>query len=374
MPRTKYKKKVKNGKEYYFYRMRHKNLRKPRDVYGRTVTELEEKIEKLKYELDRGVTSEKAYFGDYLENWLNNVHLINKKPSTAKRYRGLLKKHIKNYPISSIALKDLTALDIQEHYSLLAKKNISKSTLDILGKIINPCIRYAFTQGKILMDFSRSIVVPDSSVQKKEGTRRPSIALLPEQEKKLLEVCKDTKWYYFILTALNSGMRRGELLALTWSDIDFNKRQININKSYSPQTKLGSTKTENSTRKIPIPFFLVTALKKHKVNQSEIKLQLGNKYEDNDLVFDNGFGKYIATTSLNRALKKFANEIGIDSLNTHDFRDTYATKLYNQTKDLKMVQTLLGHSDISTTADIYTHVSEEEASNYINVLDELHCV
>lgn len=372
MPRTKYKKKIKNGTQYYFYRLRHKNLRKPRDIYGKAIPELEEKIKKLEYELDRGVTSEKAYFGDYLEKWLNDVHLVNKKPATAKRYRGLLEKYIKGYPISSISLKDLTALDVQSHYARLVKESISKSTLDILGKIINPCIRYAFNQGKILVDFSRSIIVPDSSVQKKEGTRRPSIALLPEQEEKLLLACKDTKWYYFILTALNSGMRRGELLALTWSDVDLNKRQITINKSYSPQSKLGTTKTENSNRKIPIPIFLVTALKKHKINQSEIKLLLCNKYEDNGIVFDNGFGKYIAATSLNRALKKFADEMGIDSLNTHDFRDTYATKLYNQTKDLKMVQTLLGHSEISTTADIYTHVSEAEATSYINVLDKLH--
>ncbi|MEG1160295.1 MAG: site-specific integrase, partial [Acidaminococcaceae bacterium] len=342
------------------------------DIYGKAIPELEEKIKKLEYELDRGVTSEKAYFGDYLEKWLNDVHLVNKKPATAKRYRGLLEKYIKGYPISSISLKDLTALDVQSHYARLVKESISKSTLDILGKIINPCIRYAFNQGKILVDFSRSIIVPDSSVQKKEGTRRPSIALLPEQEEKLLLACKDTKWYYFILTALNSGMRRGELLALTWSDVDLNKRQITINKSYSPQSKLGTTKTENSNRKIPIPIFLVTALKKHKINQSEIKLLLCNKYEDNGIVFDNGFGKYIAATSLNRALKKFADEMGIDSLNTHDFRDTYATKLYNQTKDLKMVQTLLGHSEISTTADIYTHVSEAEATSYINVLDKLH--
>lgn len=366
MARTKYKKKVKNGTTYYFYRLRHKNLRSPRDLYGKTVAELEEKIEKLKYELDRGVTSEKAYFGDYLENWLNNVHLINKKPATIKRYKGLYNNLFKGHPICNIRVGDLTALDIQDHYNRLVKQGASKAMLTNLTKIINPCVRYAFGQGKILIDFSHSITLPDAEKKKMEGTRRASQALLPDQEEKLLEVCKDTKWYYFILTALNTGMRRGELLALTWDDIDFEKRLIHVNKSYSDLGIVGSPKTDSSIRNIPIPQFLADELIKKKAEQAEIRLMIGNQYTNNNLVFENGFGQYIGNGAYVSAFKKFAKAIGVDRINVHDFRDTYATKLYNQTKDLKMIQTLLGHKDIKTTADVYTHVSDEETKKFID--------
>lgn len=372
MPRTKYRKKIKNGTTYYFYRLRHKNLRTPRDLYGRTVTELEDKIRRLKNELDRGVTSEKAYFGDYMEKWLNDVHLNNKKQATKTKYKGLFERYVLPYPVANIQLKDLTALDIQEHYSKLVSNSISKPTLKTLSVVINPCIRYAFTQGKILIDFSRSIVLPEAK-KKQEKSRRASQALSLDMENALIKACAGTKWEVFILTDLNSGLRRGEIMALTWDDIDLEKGIIDVNKTYDQRNKdqpIGPPKTENSIRQVPIPRFLVEKLKQHKVDQNKRRLLLSNKYKNLNLVFPNDFGNYMAATTVGRALIDFAKEIGLESLNLHDFRDTYATRLYEKTKDIKMVQSLLGHSDIATTANIYTHVSLEEQSKYVQILDE----
>ena len=123
-------------------------------------------------------------------------------------------------------------------------------------------------------------------------------------------------------------------------------------------------------RQVPIPRFLVEKLKQHKVEQNKRRLLLSNKYKNLNLVFPNDFGNYLAATTVGRALIDFAKEIGLESLNLHDFRDTYATRLYEKTKDIKMVQSLLGHSDIATTANIYTHVSLEEQSKYVQILDE----
>lgn len=374
MPRTKYRKKTKNGNTYYFYRLRHKNLRSPRDLYGKSIAELEEKINALKYELDRGVTSSNAYFGDYLNKWLTDVRLNGKKPNTAKRYTGLYEKYIKPYPIANIQLKSLTSLDIQEHYKKLVSEGVSKSTIKILSNIVHPCVRYAFSQNKILTDFSRSIIIPDAK-DKLTGTRRASRALLPDEEQALLKACNGDKWELLIITALNSGLRAGELMALTWNDIDLDKRLLSVNKTYNSKSKgtpITSPKTKSSIRKVPLPSFLIPLLKKRRVEQIEEKLKAGSKYTDNNLVFCNAFGRYLASTTIINALKGYAKEIGIDSLNMHDFRDTYATKLYYETRDLKMIQTLLGHSNISTTADIYTKVSVEEASKYVKILDDMH--
>lgn len=373
MARTKYKKKEKNGNVYFFHRLRHKNLRKPRDIYGKTVAELEEKIKKIEYELDRGVTSEKAYFGVYMDRWLNTIHIIGKKQGTVKRYLSIYEKHIKDKSICNIQLKNLTALDVQDHYSKLVAEGISKNTLEFLSLLINGCIRYAYGQEKIIKDFTRFITIPDAK-QKQENARRASRALLPEEEEKLLKACNGDPFEILILTALNSGLRLGELLALSWEDIDLDKQIINVTKTYSQKFKdnpVGTPKTQSSIRQVPIPSFLIKALKNHKLSQNKNRLLYANKYENKNLVFCNDIGNYLSSTTISRKLKLFAEKSKIASINMHDFRDTYATKLYYETRDLKMIQILLGHSTLATTADIYTQVSVDEASKYVKILDAM---
>ena len=161
MPRSKYAKKVKNGNTYFFYRMRHKNLRRPHDLYGKSIPELEQKIDDLKKELDRGVQSDKVFFSNYLEKWLEDVLLINKKQATINNYRLTFKNYIENSSLNRIRLKEITAFDVQDFYKEVIEKNgAGKGTIATLKKLIHPCIRYAYTQGKILTDFSRSIIVP----------------------------------------------------------------------------------------------------------------------------------------------------------------------------------------------------------------------
>ena len=103
MAKTIYKKKVKNGKEYYFYRLRHKNLLKPKDIYGSSVKELESKIKTITKELDYGVNN-KELFGNFLCDWLFDVHCVDIKPSTKERYEGIYRNYIKNSEISKIKL------------------------------------------------------------------------------------------------------------------------------------------------------------------------------------------------------------------------------------------------------------------------------
>lgn len=117
MAKTTYRKRVINGKEYYFYRLRHKNLKSPKDLYGSTVRELEEKIKGIVYELDHGVLNNKESFESFFKTWLFEVNFINKKPSTKERYEGLYRKYIKDSYISDINIKDITQTDIQKYYN-----------------------------------------------------------------------------------------------------------------------------------------------------------------------------------------------------------------------------------------------------------------
>ena len=167
MPKTIYNKKNKNGKEYYFYRLRHPNLKSPRDIYAINIRELEKKIKTLNYELDNGILSTKISFEGFFCNWLFDVHLINKKPSTCEKYEGLYRNYVKNSCVSNVNIKDISLKDIQNYYNNLYKKGITVSTIKNLNKLVAPCIRYAYDNNLILKDFSKAIIVPKENEDEK---------------------------------------------------------------------------------------------------------------------------------------------------------------------------------------------------------------
>ena len=384
MAKTTYRKKTINGKEYYFYRLRHKNLKSPKDLYGTTVKELDSKIKALINELDNGIIIEKNTFENFFSDWLFDVHLINKKPSTCERYEGLYRNYIKDSSISDINIKDITLRDIQEYYSALYKKGASISTLKNLNKLISPSIRYAYNNNMIIKDFTRGIVLPadteNNKLQKKSDVNPFSL----DEQIKFLNAIKGNELETLFITALDTGMRQGELLALTWNDIDFDNECIYVNKTVklvANVTREGrekgeylvqTPKSEKANRTVVIPAFLIKRLKQHKTQQLENKLRYSNLYQDNTLVFCNQFGKHIDSSRVRKVFKKVLEDNKLKDRKFHDLRHTYATRLFELGEEPKTVQELLGHSNISITLDTYTHVLESMKKKAVSKLNDLY--
>lgn len=383
MAKTIYKKKIKNGKEYYFCRLRHKNLSKPKDIYGSTVKELEAKIKTIINELDNGISNNKECFETFICDWLFDVHCINVKPSTKERYEGIYRNYIKGSKISNIKIRDLTSKDIQDYYNDLIKKGRTVNSIKNLNKIIAPCIRYAYDNNKIIKDFSRSVVLP-AEVEEKKLNRVDEVQPFSlEEQQKFIKSIDGHDLEMLFLAALNTGMRQGELLALTWDDIDFDNNTITINKTVkyiTEVTKEGrghcgvavqTPKSDASNRTISIPEGLAKRLKKYQLKQKEIKLKMANLYVDNSLVFCNIFGRYLDSSNVRKRFKRILAANNIKDRKFHDLRHTYATRLFELKEDAKTVQVLLGHSNISITLDTYTHVLEgmkEKAATKLNDL------
>lgn len=370
MPKSKYRKKKINGCEYWFYRFYDDRLtRGVKDIYGKTITEVDGKIRTLKSELDRGITSEKACFGDYLKKWLDTVHSIGKKKNTVDLYNGIYKNYVKDYPLAKIQLKRLTALEIQSHYERLVKEGVGKSTLVNVNKLIKPCIRYAAIQGKIPVDFSASIKLPDNKT-KKENTRHKVRPLSHEEQAAFLKEASNSKWYTLFYTVLNTGLRIGEALALTWDDVDLDESFLTVNKAVDKKKNIISPKTENSVRTVPLPESLVNELKAYRGRQIEKRLKMGSIYHDNNLLFCNDDGTPITHSPAEKAIKRISNKMGIP-LSFHDLRGTYATRLYEAGYNVKTAQAILGHSDIKTTLNIYTDVAENMKITNLDQLEKL---
>jgi len=130
-------------------------------------------------------------------------------------------------------------------------------------------------------------------------------------------------------------------------------------------------KAKNSKRTIPIPSAIAAELKKHKIRQAEEKLKAGDIYVDNDSVFPNAIGEPTNAKNITRSYKRALKRADISCKNFHAMRHTYATRLFEADIPLKTVQMLLGHSDISTTANIYTHVMPEQKIKAVDKINSL---
>ena len=188
------------------------------------------------------------------------------------------------------------------------------------------------------------------------------------------------------VTALYSGLRQGELFALTWDDINFEKAYIDVNKTYryiadvsregrsNGYSSIQTPKTSKSIRKVPIPQFLVKMLLQYRNDQRLQKIKYADIYQDNNLVFCNKLGAYLVDSTVSRQYKIILKKNKIPVRKFHDMRHTFATRLFELGEEPKTVQELLGHSTVSITLNTYTHVLETVKQNAISKLDQLHSI
>lgn len=384
MAKTVYKKKIKNGKEYYFYRLRHENLNKPKDLYASTVKELECKIKKAIHELDNSLSSDNITFGEFLKKWLFEIKFLKIKNMSKCLYEGAYRRYIKDSSISKVKLKHINAATIQTFINKLKRDNVSISMIKATYLIISPCLRYAYDNNYIIKDFTRSIILPREDEKTKLEKQNKIHSFTLEEQKQFINIIKNNKHECLYLTALYSGLRQSELLALTWNDIDFENKTISVNKIARYQqiikdgeranfeTIVQTPKTKGSVRVVPIPDELVKALKKHKSKNIEVCLKLGIKFKNSDLLFyGRNYNSYLTNTTIYIDFKRIAKKIR-GEITFHDLRHTFATRLFELNINAKTVQKLLGHSTISMTLNIYTSVLQKVENEATNKLNDLY--
>jgi integrase len=175
-----------------------------------------------------------------------------------------------------------------------------------------------------------------------------------------------------ILLAFGTGLRRGELLALRWKDINLEAGLVHVRQKLARMRVDGASegskktrlifqppKTEQSRRTIPIAPDIVETLKRHKARQAQEKLLMGQAYEDQDLVFCWANGHPLEPVGFYQRFVRLVQQAGLSHHRLHDTRHTFATLMLELGESPKTVQTMLGHASITTTLDIYSHVSLE---------------
>lgn len=311
-------------------------------------------------------------FGDVLDEWLA-LHKETVKGSTWRYIERRVKNHVRPY------FKDMYVDKITlRHCQDFTNKAFAAAPVGFtqIISIVKNTLDYALRLGMIESNPMLYVIKPkkQANISDNHGNYYNK-----DELKKFLAAAKDTdlkKYTLFRLLAY-SGMRIGECLALTWHDLDYKNNTIAINKTYAKTNngiKIQTPKTKASIRKVSLDVETIQVLKEWQLNQRKQLLKVGiNAMNKRQLIFSNNKNSFIANETVRLAIHQIAKKAGIYPITTHGFRHTHATLLFASGMDIKQVQARLGHSNVQTTLNIYTHAIQDkqdkmgdEFAKYIN--------
>ena len=183
------------------------------------------------------------------------------------------------------------------------------------------------------------------------------------------------KWQVLAHILMITGGRRGEVVGLEWSKIDFERKRLRFDSAllFSKEIGLyeGSTKTGNR-RYVPLPDETIALLRELRTEQKEQRLLMGDRWHENDYIFKRDDGQPMRPDSITQWLSKFADRHGLQHINPHAFRHTAASVMIVNGTDIVTVSKMLGHAKVSTTEDIYSHVIEDSKQQASNGLADVY--
>ncbi|MGM0333976.1 tyrosine-type recombinase/integrase [Enterococcus sp. AZ050] len=322
-------------------------------------------LAQLQIEIDHGkfVKQDYSLFKDVYELWYAQ-YVNTVKPSSAQRIKYYFDKQI--LP----AFGELKLTKISPSYCQKVVNEWSKkyTRFDSMKMYTSKIFEFAITQNLLSMNPMKRIIMPKR--QREIKTKEDQNFLDKDQLQEFLTLAKqkESMQYYtaFHLLAY-TGMRKSELAALNWSDINWNANAISINKNVSytsGQRIITTTKTTSSDRTISIDEITLNILKKWKLEQKKELLSRGFivQKDEKQLIFSNPSNGIMSPNVLWEKLKTYKNF----SISPHGFRHTHASLLFESGATIKQVQERLGHSNINTTLNIYTHVTKNAEKDVAN--------
>lgn len=350
-----------------------------KEFYGKTQKEVKEKLEQFKkqYLMDHIQVDDKTTVEEWFYTYIFEYKQNKIKPSSFERYEGIYRNYILGSSLGKTKLCKLNVTTIQKYYNYLLNNNTPGATIKSINQHLKPCLGEAEKQDYINKNYAKLVELPKI---KKEDTLE---ILTINQQKQFLQAIKGHKLEVLFLIALGTGLRLGEILGLKWEDIDFNnstlsvkrslKRVSFINKDLTKEYKVieQEPKTSNSYRTVPIPKDILIKLKEHKKTQNKEILKYGNLYNNNSYIFCNKLGYPLDSKQPTRNLQSILKKLDIEPIKFHGLRKTYATRLFEANVQPKTVQSLMGHSDISITMNIYTQVMEDVKNEAVDKINNL---
>jgi len=334
--------------------------RQRRVIYAATKNEVQDKLRMLS---SQAPSSEPAGLtvGQYLDRWLTNHAKPSVRPTTFVDYERIVRVHLRPI-LGGVKLRKLGSIHVENLYATMQDNGATAHTRRAAGTILGMALRHGVKLKLIPHN-------PAADIAKARLEDRELLVLTDDQTKRFLAAAKSKRLYALFALAIGSGMRQGELLALRWSDIDFQKGTVSVQRSLAQikgEFVLKEPKSKTSRRTITLPRFALDALRDHRAAM----LKEGNVSAP---VFCTRTGEYNAKTNLIRKVFKpilqAANDAAINEakerdtepallppIRFHDLRHTAATSLLSRGQSIKAVSQRLGHAKVDITLRVYAHV------------------
>ncbi len=349
-------------------------------LYGDTQKEAIQKLEELKLTLNMGIQVER---GDItVEKWCQNwMDKYKKKlrPTTKTSYYNNIRIHINPY-IGGVPLNKLETGQIQ--YMLDKAYNNGENSISLFIKVynvLNGALKQAVKNKMIKTNPCEDIAFPE------DNTKTMTVFTVEEQ-KAFVKALEGERYKVLFMSYLYTGARLGELPALTWKDINFDKHYIDINKktavihNYYAEGKKTELqvqdycKSKSSKRKIYITDMLINLLKEHREQQKAEFQTIGKEWRSESLVFPTSAGTILHPRNIQTIFERIRKKAKIEHGTMHTLRHTYATRCFEADIGIKIVSEQLGHKNVKITYDTYVHVIPDKKlkeMEKLNALDSL---
>jgi integrase len=293
---------------------------------------------------------------DYLRKWLKEVAPRTLRPRTLAGYASIVERHL--IPaLGRVRLRKLHPGDIDAYVNRVIKSGLTPRTAQYHHAVLRRALGQAERLGYVGRNVARLVTPP-------QVRQRHVVPLTPDQARRFLAGLDGDRLAALYAVSVSLGLRQGEALGLTWADVDFVSRVLTVRRTlqrYDGAYHLDEPKTQRSHRTVSLPAPLVDALRQHRVRQAEERLRAGPLWDGEcwNLAFCTEFGRPLAASEVTRRFQARLAALGLPRQRFHDLRHAAATFLLAQGVPLRVVMEVLGHSTITTTANVYGHVLPE---------------
>lgn len=336
-------------------------------VYGRTPTEARKKAKTVRERLGNSLPAKDARetVSAFTETWIvSALAASDRKRNTKVLYAGVARKHILGSRLGGTGLDRVRPMHVESWIVELRAKGLSESTVRTAYTILRAVLDTAVRDGALGVN-------PAAAIKRPKVTSKEAAYLTVEQVRTLLAAADGSRYRPVFRLLVNTGLRRGEALALRWADVDFDGRLLRVRGTLARvdgDLVVTEVKTAKSNRVIHMTPTTEATLKSVKVSQSTERLRAGSVWTQTGYVFTTETGQPCDPRNALRALKAAANKAELPGVGLHTLRHSAASVMLSSGVPLKVVSEVLGHASIAITGDVYGHVSPEVARDALDGL------
>jgi integrase len=329
---------------------------KRKTIYGKKRQDVADQLAKALADRADGIVfdDKNLTLGEYLDRWLSDAVRGTVRESTYSRDKYLVTNHVKP-SIGRVKLKNLNARLLQSLYRERLDSGLSSSTVQKIHHVLHKALTQAMRWDLIPRNPADSVMAPTP-------TPKEMHPLSVLETRQLLEAARRDRLEALYVLAIHTGMRRGELLALKWADVDLDLATVRVRRTLTRGEDgrgyvMGAATKNGKGRHVRLTTHAVEALKRHRARQAKEKLKVSSLYQEQGLVFAGTGGGLINPSNLRqRSFKPLLEHAGLPRITFHDLRHTCASLLFQRNVHPKFVQELLGHASVAITLDTYSHM------------------